>query len=160
MTEPYRGIYAIQYSTFRADGYFDESDFESQIEFSIAAGAHGIVWPVMASEFNVLAACGNSVKGVFAAGNMSSSALADVFVEMYERCTGGDHAGAREVQFRLLTYLNLQNIYGHALVREVLRRRGVIQSTHPRFGKSAPMDEHDALELDFAWEQLQPYCRV
>ena len=95
-----------------------------------------------------------------AAGNMSSSALADVFVEMYERYTGGDHAGAREVQFRLLTYPNLQSIYGHALVREVLRRRGVIQSTHPRFGKSAPMDEHDALELDFAWEQLQPYCRL
>jgi dihydrodipicolinate synthase/N-acetylneuraminate lyase len=300
MTEPYRGIYAIQYSTFRADGYFDESDFESQVEFTIAAGAHGIVWPVMASEFTVLteserrrstelllkraagripvvigvatvwteasvalaqhaeengadaiislppyvqkptrdqaftfyqaladavkiplflqnaggamgmafsaeevakmtaeipgldyvkeetapmgqsisrvlAACGNAVKGVFAggacrelprelargaAGNMSSSALSDVFVAMYERYTGGDHAGAREVQFRLLTYLNLQNIYGHGLVREVLRRRGVIQSAHPRFGKGMQMDEHDALELDFAWEQLQPYFRL
>ncbi len=274
MTEPYRGIYAIQYSTFREDGYFDESDFESQVEFTIAAGAHGIVWPVMASEFTVLteserrrsteillkraagripvvigvatvwtrasvalaqhaeengadaiislppyvqkptrdqaftfyhaladavkiplflqntggamgmafsaedvakmtaeipgmdyvkeetapmgqsiscvlAACGDSVKGVFAggacrelprelargaAGNMSSSALSDVFAEIYERYTGGDHAGAREVQFRLLIYLNLQNIYGHGLVREVLRRRGVIQSAHPRFG--------------------------
>ena len=54
MTEPYRGIFAIQYSTFREDGVFDESDFESQVEFTVGAGAHGIVWPVMVSEFTVL----------------------------------------------------------------------------------------------------------
>ena len=300
MTEPYRGIFAIQYSTFREDGVFDESDFESQVEFTVGAGAHGIVWPVMASEFTVLtekerhrstelllkrvagrlpvvigvatvwtelsvelarhaedhgadaiislppyvqkptrdqartfyqalsdavslpiflqncdgamglaftadeiatfaaeipridyvkeetapmgqriskvvAACGDLVKGVFAGGacrelprelergavgNMSSAALCDVFAEIYDRHTTGDQVGAREIHRHLLTYLNLQNIYGHALVREVLRRRGVISSAYPRFGLAKKMDEHDGLELDYAWDQLQPYFRL
>jgi len=300
MTETFRGIYAIQYSTFREDGYFDEPGFEAQVDFTIAAGAHGIVWPVMASEFTVLteaerrrttelllartagripvvigvatvwtessvalaqhaqdhgadaiislppyvqkptrgqaftfyralaeavdlplflqncggamgmafsgeeiagmvaeipgiqyvkeetspmgpsisrvlAACGNSIKGVFAggacrelprelergaAGNMSSAALSDIFAEMYDRYVAGDRDGAREIQFRLLTYLNLQSHYGHDLVREVLRRRGIIASTCRRFGANKQMDEQDVEELDYAWEQLQPYRRV
>ena len=131
--------------------------------------------PMGPSISRVLAACGNSIKGVFAggacrelprelergaAGNMSSAALSDIFAEMYDRYVAGDRDGAREIQFRLLTYLNLQSHYGHDLVREVLRRRGIIASTCRRFGANKQMDEQDVEELDYAWEQLQPYCRV
>ena len=52
--EPFRGIYAILYSTFQRDGSFDQSSFADQVEFTLETGAHGIVWPVMASEFTVL----------------------------------------------------------------------------------------------------------
>lgn len=300
MTEPFRGIFAILQSTFHEDGRFDEESFTDQAEFTVATGTHGIVWPVMASEFTVLsqderrrstelllervdhrapvvigvasvcteaavelarhaqahgadaiislpphalkptreqafafyralsaavdlpifvqnaggqlgmaftadevarmtreiehlkyvkeetapagpnisrvlAACGDSIRGVFAggacrelptelergaAGNMSATALADVFAEIYDRYVRGDHAGARQIHYLVLAYLNLQNTYGRGLVREVLRRRGAIRSAHPRFGPPLSMDEHDTRELEFLFEQLQPYFRL
>ncbi len=54
MSEPWRGIFIIPQSTFHPDGRFDEPGLETEIEFCVQAGAHGIVWPVMASQFAIL----------------------------------------------------------------------------------------------------------
>lgn len=45
------GIFQILHTPFREDGAIDWSSFERQIEYSIKAGAHGLVAPAMASEF-------------------------------------------------------------------------------------------------------------
>jgi 4-hydroxy-tetrahydrodipicolinate synthase len=50
----WRGIFAIPQSPFHEDGTFDWKSLDSEIDFCLAAGAHGIVWPVMASQFSVL----------------------------------------------------------------------------------------------------------
>ena len=48
------GIYQILQTPFHADGAIDWESFESQVEYSVAAGAHGLVVPALASEFFTL----------------------------------------------------------------------------------------------------------
>ncbi len=55
MTETnYRGIFSIAQTPFDEDGALLWGDLERTFDWVIRAGAHGLVWPVMASEFNVL----------------------------------------------------------------------------------------------------------
>ena len=49
-----RGIFSIPSTPFNADGTIDTDGFKNEIEFIIACGAHGIVFPVNASEFTAL----------------------------------------------------------------------------------------------------------
>ncbi len=53
-SEDWRGIFTIPQSVFHDDGRFDEAGLEAELEFCLGAGAHGIVWPVMASRFAIL----------------------------------------------------------------------------------------------------------
>lgn len=46
----YRGVFAIPPTPFDDEGNLDEDSLESCLEFCLAAGAHGIVTPVNASE--------------------------------------------------------------------------------------------------------------
>ncbi len=50
LTGPFRGVYAILPTPFHDDGSLDEASLGRCVEFCIAAGAHGIVTPVVASE--------------------------------------------------------------------------------------------------------------
>ena len=300
MSDTFRGIFAILKSPFHEDGRLDEASLESEVEFSIEAGTHGIVWPVMASQFavlshaerkrsneivlrkaggripmvigvatvwteasvelaqhaerhgadaiislppwevkptreqafdyyrtlseavsipifiqnaggkfglglpaddiarmvgelegvdyvkeetqplgqtitKILAACGDTVKGVFggagckhliaelhrgSAGNMPANEICDVMAEIYDRYTRGDEAGAREVYNAMLVYQNFHGLRGGELGREILRRRGVISSAAPRFGRGLQLDAHDERELEVILEGLKPYFRV
>ena len=54
MIPSWRGIFTIPQSVFHDDGRFDDAGLETEVEYCVMAGAHGIVWPVMASEFTVL----------------------------------------------------------------------------------------------------------
>lgn len=55
MTETaFRGIFVIVNTPFDADGALLWEDLENLFDWTIRAGAHGIVWPAMASEFTVL----------------------------------------------------------------------------------------------------------
>ena len=300
MSDTFRGIFAILKSPFHEDGRLDEASLESEVEFSIEAGTHGIVWPVMASQFavlshaerkrsneivlrkaggrvpvvvgvatvwteasvelakhaelhgadaiislppwevkptreqafdyyrtlseavsipifiqnaggkfglglpagdiarmvrelegvdyvkeetqplgqtitGILAACKDTVKGVFggagckhliselhrgSAGNMPANEICDVMAEIYDRFTRGDEAGAREVYNAMLVYQNFHGLRGGDLGREILRRRGVISSAAPRFGRGLQLDAHDERELEVILEGLKPYFRV
>jgi dihydrodipicolinate synthase/N-acetylneuraminate lyase len=53
-SEQYRGIYGITATPFNEDETFDIRSLESVINFSVENGCHGIVMPVMASEYHVL----------------------------------------------------------------------------------------------------------
>ena len=48
------GIYQILQTPFAEDGAIDWESFAKQIDFSLAAGAHGLVLPALASEFFTL----------------------------------------------------------------------------------------------------------
>jgi 4-hydroxy-tetrahydrodipicolinate synthase len=52
--EPFRGIFTIPCTTFREDGELDIPSFRRQIDFCIQCGAHGLVFPVNASEWTSL----------------------------------------------------------------------------------------------------------
>jgi len=54
MTERWRGIFTILLTPFQDDGSLDEASLRNEVDFVIAAGAHGIVSPVNTSEFFLL----------------------------------------------------------------------------------------------------------
>ena len=52
---PFCGIYPILQTPFREDDTVDVAALRSELEFVIAAGTHGVVWPQAGSEFWLLA---------------------------------------------------------------------------------------------------------
>lgn len=54
MRERWRGIYTILLTPFDEDQSLDEESLRREVDFVIAAGAHGIVAPVNTSEFSLL----------------------------------------------------------------------------------------------------------
>ena len=60
----------------------------------------------------------------------------------------GDDKRARAIYQRLLPLLTIEWLYGASVYKEVLRRRGVIQSTVTRDAGLHKLDELDHKELD------------
>lgn len=52
--QSFRGIFAIAYTPFDAQGNLLWDDFARICDWVARSGAHGLVWPVMASEFTVI----------------------------------------------------------------------------------------------------------
>src|SRR4030042_6430018 len=52
--EPHRGIFTIPCPPFREDGEIDVPSFRRVVNFCVECGAHGLVFPVNASEFTSL----------------------------------------------------------------------------------------------------------
>ncbi len=52
--EPYRGIFPVLLTPIGEDGEVIDADFIRQVEFCVEAGAHGLVYPVLGSEFQFL----------------------------------------------------------------------------------------------------------
>lgn len=50
----FKGIFPIMQTPFREDGEIDLEVLRKEVNFIIAAGAHGMAWPQLASEFYVL----------------------------------------------------------------------------------------------------------
>lgn len=50
----FRGIFAILQTPFNASEQIDEGDLEREVNFCVRGGAHGLVWPQLASEFYLL----------------------------------------------------------------------------------------------------------
>jgi 4-hydroxy-tetrahydrodipicolinate synthase len=109
-----------------------------------------------------IAAVGDACDGVFggqggiymidehrrgAVGNMPANPCADVHVAIYDKLIGCDEHGARAIFNRLLPLINYERLYGVALYKEVLYRRGVIRTRNCRApGKS--LDSHSLSEID------------
>src|ERR1044072_9272194 len=54
MAHPWRGIYTILLTPFHDDRSLDEASLRDEVDFVIAAGAHGIFTPVNTSELSRL----------------------------------------------------------------------------------------------------------
>ena len=50
----YRGVFTIPSTPFHENGEIDITSFQRMIDFCIECGAHGLVYPVNASEFTAL----------------------------------------------------------------------------------------------------------
>jgi dihydrodipicolinate synthase/N-acetylneuraminate lyase len=53
-TQKFRGIFAILETPFDASDQIDWDDFGREVSFCMRGGAHGLVWPQLASEFFLL----------------------------------------------------------------------------------------------------------
>lgn len=54
MSQRMRGIFPVLQTPLDEDGELDEASFRREVAFAIEAGAHGLVYPVLASEFQFL----------------------------------------------------------------------------------------------------------
>lgn len=83
-----------------------------------------------------------------ACGTMPGCHITDVHVALWAALESGDMARARDIHTRMLPSLIFEAAYGVAAYKEVLRRRGVIQSTFMRVPARRTFDKYDLQELD------------
>ncbi|TVY07507.1 dihydrodipicolinate synthase family protein [Paenibacillus cremeus] len=132
-------------------------------------------WPAGHYMTELLELAGDTVKGIQggmagrylldeyargACGSMPACEICDVHVRLWELLEAGDQRGARDVFNRMLPLLNLEFMYGVAVYKEVLVRRGIISSAYMRNAGHFPLDDYDRKELSAILEDLQPLFRV
>lgn len=91
------------------------------------------------------------------AGTMVACEVVDVHVKVWEAYQAGDEAMARKIFNVLLPLLNLESLLTDCLTKEVLKRRGVIESTYVRIPAGCTLDDDDHYELDQVMTDLEPY---
>lgn len=121
-----------------------------------------------------LAAAGDSCKGVFggqggiyfideyrrgSVGNMPACQATDVQVAIWDKLEAGDEAGARKLFNQVLPLINYERLYGVAVYKEVLRRRGIFATNLSRY-PGAYLDEQDNIELDAIMQDIEPLFTV
>ncbi|MDA0338119.1 MAG: dihydrodipicolinate synthase family protein, partial [bacterium] len=84
-------------------------------------------------------------------GCMPACEFGDVLTRLTEMWWAGDEAGARALHRRILPLINLES---HALVRYILRRRGVISATTER-APGGELDAEDKREVSLLLEALE-----
>lgn len=94
-----------------------------------------------------------------AIGAMPACEITEVHVRIFELYRGGKLEQARELYNRSLPLLTFQAVFRMNMTKEVLRRRGVIASTHVRVGPVA-LDEQDQRELGTLLEEIEDLLRV
>ena len=82
-----------------------------------------------------------------ASGNMPACEWTDVLVAIYETYRGGDEEAARALHRRFLPAASMERLLGMRFAKEVLVRRGVIQSATMRIPSPA-LDAEDEHELE------------
>lgn len=132
-------------------------------------------WPAGHYMTELLALAGDKVAGIQggmagrylldeyergACGSMPACEICDVHVQLWELLEASDRRGARDLFNKMLPLLNLEFMYGVAIYKEVLYRRGIIASTFMRNAGHFPLDEFDRRELDAILADLQPLFRV
>jgi 4-hydroxy-tetrahydrodipicolinate synthase len=95
-----------------------------------------------------------------ACGTMPACEVVDLHVQLWNLLESGDEKGAREFYRLLLPLLNIESLYSFTVYREVLRRRGIIDSSTTRAPGAGVLDEYDHKELDAILADLQPYFRL
>jgi dihydrodipicolinate synthase/N-acetylneuraminate lyase len=83
-----------------------------------------------------------------ACGTMPACEVTDVHVAVWNALEAGDETGARQIFNRQLPLLNLEWLYGATVYKEVLRRRGVIDTATLRGPGMSTLDDFDHQELD------------
>jgi 4-hydroxy-tetrahydrodipicolinate synthase len=95
-----------------------------------------------------------------ACGSMPACEICDVHVQLWDLLEAGERRAARDLFNRMLPLLNLEFMYGVTVYKEVLRRRGIIQSAHMRGNGHFSLDSFDMAELDAVLTDLQPLFKV
>ncbi|HVC34451.1 MAG TPA: dihydrodipicolinate synthase family protein [Chloroflexota bacterium] len=91
-------------------------------------------------------------------GNMPACQWTDILVDIYALARK-DEEGARRLHRRFLPAVSMERLYGVRLVKEVLKRRGIVTTTAMR--QPAPeLDQYDRYELDRITEEISDLPRV
>jgi len=91
-----------------------------------------------------------------ACGTMPACEVTDVHVALWNALEAGELAQARSIYNRLIPLLNIEWLYGAAVYKEVLRRRGVIDGATMRIAGGQTLDQHDHRELDAILADISP----
>ncbi len=83
-----------------------------------------------------------------ACGTMPACEVTDIDVQIWNALEDGDFVRARQIHNRLMPLLNIEAMYGAAVYKEVLKRRGVIDHATMRGPGLVQLDGFDHQELD------------
>jgi dihydrodipicolinate synthase/N-acetylneuraminate lyase len=89
-----------------------------------------------------------------ACGTMPACEVTDVDVQIWNTLESGDLVRARQIHNRLIPLLNIEAMYGAALYKEVLKRRGIIAHAVMRGPGVVTLDTFDHRELDTILEDV------
>jgi 4-hydroxy-tetrahydrodipicolinate synthase len=92
-------------------------------------------------------------------GTMPACQSTDIHVDIWNLIDAGDLQAARVLFNRLLPLLNFELMFSVALYKEILRRRGVIETAYCR-AAPAQLDDYDLRELDALLADIEPLYRV
>lgn len=93
-------------------------------------------------------------------GTMPACEITDVHVQLWQCLETGDAEEARRIFGAMLPLLNLEAVHGVPMYKEVLVRRGVIESARVRGPGRTALDSYDRQSLDDALSQLKPLLTV
>jgi len=91
-----------------------------------------------------------------ACGTMPACEVVDVHVQIWQALERGDVETGRELHARLLPLLNYEAMYSYTVYKEILVRRGVIDSARTRVPGSGVLDPENHRELDLLLQELAP----
>jgi 4-hydroxy-tetrahydrodipicolinate synthase len=83
----------------------------------------------------------------------------DVLVDIWEKLESDDEDGARELFNKLLPLMSYERLYGVAIYKLILHRRGLID-TPLRRAPGGDLDAHDIAELDKILVGVESLYRV
>ena len=90
-----------------------------------------------------------------ACGNMPGCHVTDAMAAVWAALEAGDDATARARFYRLLPLMNYERLYGLAIYKWILQKRGLIRSGVCR--APVPVLDRDALtELEIIWSEVAP----
>ena len=86
---------------------------------------------------------------------MPTCEYTEIVVNVYDRYIRGELESARELHKELMALQSI-NRFGLNAVKEVLRRRGIIQTNYTRI-PSKPLDQYDSQEIEQNLHRAQKY---
>ncbi len=92
-------------------------------------------------------------------GSMPGCHTVDVMVKLWGMLESGDHDQARSLFDRMLPLINHERLYGVSVYKEVMHRRGIIQSPARR-APGQRLDRHDRAELDRILAAVEPLFEI
>ena len=93
-------------------------------------------------------------------GFMPSVEVVDIHVRIWNAFQAGDKLGARRLFNQLAPFIHLNFNLGMRFVKEVLVRRGVLQTSLMRWPGVLELDEADHRELDIALSEIEPLFTI
>lgn len=82
-----------------------------------------------------------------------------MIVDIWNKLEGGDEEGARQLFNRLLPLMNYERLYGVAVYKLILHRRGLIE-TPLRRAPGGDLDNYDMAELEKVLAGVEPLFSI
>jgi 4-hydroxy-tetrahydrodipicolinate synthase len=92
-----------------------------------------------------------------AAGFMPACQFTDIYVQIWDLWQAGDKDEARNLFDKLLPLINYEGMLSVSLVKEILVRRGVIDTAHIRRPDGAELDQYDIQEMLEGFKRLESH---